>query len=551
MNTSYKLDFDRHGLLRSQEHQFTNKITFLKEVLQNARRAGADHIVVEHEPENLTLRIKDNGKGFSDYSAFFTSGKSGWSSDIIAQDNPYGIGVMSLFFASHFIEITSAGKYAYINTNELLEGKAVAIQDSDYNDGTEIILHLKCDYNEAVTSLFSHSHNVSYEEKVNDFLIGFPIKTSINGVTATPVFLTNDPSLIPFEYGLLKFPEQKEGVFTLSTDIGHIFSQGFRLESPALIHYSKPSNVIVFLNNVLPLRSPDRDQLFDSDNAFELLRTSIHKVAVEQLIEYKASVTPAQFSKTAYYSCYNLRRLDLLNDCPLPIDCLSLYTDVPRNTFDYEDGVLLNATDLTDTHLVDVDGAFFCLDEDVEDFTIPVYAFLKRLPILDKTLIHKDHPSLKNGINEKNFFYDIECNNHKNTVVFTTDQFEIDIVVCDSFTINSAWEVNGVKYSDELVVDDTPLFDGLTCYYPLSCNKFNDALLQVFDYLWDGIEMRGELDNDIDRFENIIRAFKSSDIPALLSEILSEIDIPISLLNDKSYNITFRGNKPIVSEIGG
>ncbi|MBK7531636.1 hypothetical protein [Piscinibacter sp.] len=41
---------NERGALRNGRFAFTNKLTLVSELLQNARRAGATQVVVEHDP---------------------------------------------------------------------------------------------------------------------------------------------------------------------------------------------------------------------------------------------------------------------------------------------------------------------------------------------------------------------------------------------------------------------------------------------------------------------------------------------------------------------
>ena len=47
------------GALRNQRYAFTDRFTLVTELLQNARRAGAAHIVVGHDDEKRLLTVDD------------------------------------------------------------------------------------------------------------------------------------------------------------------------------------------------------------------------------------------------------------------------------------------------------------------------------------------------------------------------------------------------------------------------------------------------------------------------------------------------------------
>ena len=54
---------NEEGALRNQRFAFTDRFTLVSELLQNARRAGATSIAINHDAEAGTLTIRDNGRG--------------------------------------------------------------------------------------------------------------------------------------------------------------------------------------------------------------------------------------------------------------------------------------------------------------------------------------------------------------------------------------------------------------------------------------------------------------------------------------------------------
>ena len=51
-----QIRINEEGALRNQRFAFTDRFTLVTELLQNARRAGAFHIVVDHLAEEQVLR---------------------------------------------------------------------------------------------------------------------------------------------------------------------------------------------------------------------------------------------------------------------------------------------------------------------------------------------------------------------------------------------------------------------------------------------------------------------------------------------------------------
>ena len=66
----------------------------LRELLQNARRAGAT--LVEIEDDQRTITITDNGTGIADPQTLLSFGASSWSEETKASEDPAGMGFFSL-----------------------------------------------------------------------------------------------------------------------------------------------------------------------------------------------------------------------------------------------------------------------------------------------------------------------------------------------------------------------------------------------------------------------------------------------------------------------
>ena len=79
---------------------FSTKDTCLKEMMQNARRAGASFARFDYEPATRTLRVTDDGCGIADFKALVTVADSAWSEETMRSEEPFGIGFSSVSFAA-------------------------------------------------------------------------------------------------------------------------------------------------------------------------------------------------------------------------------------------------------------------------------------------------------------------------------------------------------------------------------------------------------------------------------------------------------------------
>lgn len=83
----------------------TSALAAIHQILQNCRRAGAQHVMIDlvEEDDRAFLDIHDDGCGIDNPAALLTLGLSVWGDDIMRREDPAGIGLFSL--AGHAIEI--------------------------------------------------------------------------------------------------------------------------------------------------------------------------------------------------------------------------------------------------------------------------------------------------------------------------------------------------------------------------------------------------------------------------------------------------------------
>lgn len=81
----------------------------MRELFQNAYRAGATRVEVRWDPKSATLEIADNGAGIHDPQILLDAGASGWDQERVIE--PAGLGFFSLFNPAYveWIDITSRG----------------------------------------------------------------------------------------------------------------------------------------------------------------------------------------------------------------------------------------------------------------------------------------------------------------------------------------------------------------------------------------------------------------------------------------------------------
>ena len=77
----------------------TTPENILNELLQNARRSGASHVHVTLTPlpgHETLVRIADDGSGIADLALLLSYGASEWSDPEVRDEDPAGMGILSL-----------------------------------------------------------------------------------------------------------------------------------------------------------------------------------------------------------------------------------------------------------------------------------------------------------------------------------------------------------------------------------------------------------------------------------------------------------------------
>lgn len=92
-----KLAINESNVLKLMEATFSSSTTFVTELMQNARRAGATKvdIVIEEISNKINITFTDDGCGIEDFANLMTVAQSGWNEETQKEDKPFGAGFLS------------------------------------------------------------------------------------------------------------------------------------------------------------------------------------------------------------------------------------------------------------------------------------------------------------------------------------------------------------------------------------------------------------------------------------------------------------------------
>ena len=251
-----KLAVNQQNALKLLADAFSNRSTFITELLQNARRAGATLIDISTADKDHTLIINDNGCGVSDFSKLMTLCDSGWGEAVQESDAPYGVGFLSAIMSSVEFSVASKGQKLSAITADLLNGNVatLSVDSCAPKVGTTIVLKLK--------------KPLEYRVLQNAAL-AFPVDIQFNGtLLARPLALDKAPRK-------QDLPGIGTLVWTGDCDNRYISNPGcalqglpIRLDSewgPVGNYYSYTSWGLHLDSSVFRGRMPDRESVIGDD----------------------------------------------------------------------------------------------------------------------------------------------------------------------------------------------------------------------------------------------------------------------------------------------
>lgn len=111
----------------------------IKELFQNAHRAGATLVRVENQPGVMVFQ--DNGQGLKDPEVLFQAATSGWSASVL---DPAGVGVFSTLNPEWVRAVTfeSAGWKVSLTPEHLSTLEPLVVLDGEVQQGMRITLEL-------------------------------------------------------------------------------------------------------------------------------------------------------------------------------------------------------------------------------------------------------------------------------------------------------------------------------------------------------------------------------------------------------------------------
>ncbi|OAI12765.1 MULTISPECIES: ATP-binding protein [Methylomonas] len=304
MNAPIQLRVNTTKLVHSLRWSFTNQETYLGELMQNARRAGASYVAFDYCAETDTVTVTDDGCGIDSIETLLTVAESGWDVETIAKEHAFGVGFLSALFACRHLDLSSKGGRFSADTDHILGFQPVAVSPvTDWNGLTEITL-IEIDGKHIDTTLAK-------------LAAGFPIAVHFNGtVLPRPHALDSagETEFVDSAIGRIRLIDLRDSDRHFNDCL--VYLQGLPVYQGPYYRFCGTrylGNIVHLDSEQFMARLPDRDKLVDETKV-------IHRVgeAIRTAIECKLETLKAALSADQFLSYYPALRecnlLRLLND---------------------------------------------------------------------------------------------------------------------------------------------------------------------------------------------------------------------------------------------
>jgi len=274
------------------KHLFSSSTTFLGELLQNARRAGATAVHVTSDKAAQSIAFRDDGCGVSDFSVLVAFARSNWSGQTMLEDRPFGMGFFSTLFAAKTVIVRSRGRSVQLGIDDVVAQRDLPV----------IVDPLAPDRGTIVELIGVEPYwfdNTARRADLSEYLArmaqGFAIPVWHNGAPIDRKLAINGgrSDWIDTPVGKVSLSGLPSGPLPGDLRDSHsdlcTFLQGLPIGDrprPTLAHERIP---VVHLDAArFAARMPDRAQLYDHGTAMDDIHTAVSQVICDHLAREKA-----------------------------------------------------------------------------------------------------------------------------------------------------------------------------------------------------------------------------------------------------------------------
>ena len=510
---------NERGALRNGRFAFTNKLTLVSELLQNARRAGATHVSIQHDATARRLTVIDDGCGIDDFQRLLTFNESGWDEDTIRTEHAFGLGFSKCLYAASRVTVTS-------------RGQRLAFQCDDALDQAELDVEPAADADPGLTRVELEGADLPQLDQLIDRITrGFPLPVVYNGVQQA-----RGHSLTTMPFTATDIGQ----VHLWGTDSGEpatasaLYLQGLPVGSPERhLHWEHQKVDVIHLDSALFMaRMPDRTELIDAEEQGKRIDDAVRQLWRTILEERKHQLPPAEFVERYYGIARRHNLLEVFDDVPVvPRQACSVVFDYPTTADEQER--YMQSPDSQPTREEVESGAIrlaaFSPYRKDESHATLMYARAAGLTLVHTYLLGPEHWVTRN-------LRDLDEEDIEVVAVGPGAEERLDgIFICEQVKLCERIEIR--HGSDVVTISDDALFHDEAILVPAGCTG-GDAVKQVSAYTgeYDHFDDTA-CDEDMRRLDRLVRTLRCPDPASMLRCLLQELP-----LNDHAalFGRTFR-----------
>jgi hypothetical protein len=505
---------NEEGALRNQGYAFTDKYTLISELMQNARRAGAQRIEILYDEASKILRVIDDGFGIEDFQKLLTFNESGWDEDTCQEERPFGIGFSKCLYSASRCMVSSRDRKIDFSTREALERRLIDVVEVAYQYHTVIELH--------------GVELAGLKTRLTSVCSGFPVPVVFNGIEMPRPHALGHLPFVQTDIGQVYLGGTQDGRYSTDT---LVFLQGFCVVRPS--HFDPERVNIVHLDSrVFVARLPDRDKLIDEDDQCKRIEACLTSLWRRVLLEAKATIAAEVFIETFFRAMGRWGHLDLLNDLPILPRCLCKQivgypVQEGNGERDYLDTVqrclVRSDVEAGEVTLVELDSV------SAENAAAWMFARAKGYIVVSAYSLHRDHwvqPRV-HAIDEEAVA--VEALGEQCRAGLEGRWVSPEVVLCEAVALTLG--------ADRVVVDEGVYHDG-TIFVP--AGEFSgEAVRQASDFIDEHDQFLDDhCEADRDALTDLIRRLRSHDPKATLGSLLQDLKLEkYPLLKGRTFRL--------------
>lgn len=536
-SSSVRIAVNQGNLVKNLKFAFSNFSTFLAELIQNSRRAGAS--MVDIRLEGKTLVVTDDGRGVQDFQKLFTIAESGWDAQTQSLENPFGMGFTSALFACEVLKVESCGQNLEARTRDLLEMRNFQLQAGEVATGTRLtLINLTFDENRIGSALMEIAR-------------GYPIPIIFNGAELERPDVQDGQTFVATPIGAVSIRDLKGLGLGGRTAV---YLQGIRVLGS---HYARPEAIVHLDSAQFKAKLPDRNCLIDADDKAKEIHAQVVAVAYSMLVDLQAKLDPVEFANS-YWKVASHIAPDLLREHPVVPSCevdlldeLRCFADWHRpHAYRAANAEALRRTDFEQGIVRVVRGSGFVdLEEDFNSAVKRAYV-MKMGAFVVSGQIPSGH-WLMNApvIDDLDVSFTIVGPGATAGSDYETHSF--DIKVCEGLVIKGPWGDVEVTDQEIAIGQGEKLLDGVTVYSPPGASK-GEGVLQFNAFADEDSRQDEQYERDcMAKYGRWIKQARNVNPQDLLNDLLSGIWVDTDTVRNTRFvlEVNEHGHLNVVEQL--